>query len=292
MAQGDITPATDTQAERAAVALQRIRAKRAAEYKAMMRTGFVRSCPLCGYSGEFAPVGTPPRVGQAALREFFAIGIAAGARLTLDGPVRCAADLAPSNTWLKELLFFDLLERGVYMAQRGLVSLSLPFDESACEEMLGAFEDAVRARRDIADHVRREAAFRQGDLWVQRLDHGLLDLGGERHVAGLPAGHVDAPQLATRPDDDLLAVRRPGKGRVDAMDGPGLLQIALQRPPDGLLATALQVLQEQQGLLHALGIAGAAHKGQVAAIGRRCRSHRAAGAADEGVSRTRPPLGY
>jgi glutamate-1-semialdehyde 2,1-aminomutase len=63
--------------------------------------------------------------------------------------VRCAADLAPSNTLLKELLFFDLLERGVYMAQRGLVSLSLPFDEAACEEMLGAFEDAVRARRDV-----------------------------------------------------------------------------------------------------------------------------------------------
>lgn len=36
------------------------------------------------------PVGTPPRVGHAALREFFAVGIAAGARLTLDGPVRCA----------------------------------------------------------------------------------------------------------------------------------------------------------------------------------------------------------
>ncbi len=36
------------------------------------------------------PVGTPPRLGQAALREFFAVGIAAGARLTLDGPVRCA----------------------------------------------------------------------------------------------------------------------------------------------------------------------------------------------------------
>jgi steroid delta-isomerase len=36
------------------------------------------------------PVGTPPKVGQAALREFFAVGIAAGARLTLDGPVRCA----------------------------------------------------------------------------------------------------------------------------------------------------------------------------------------------------------
>lgn len=36
------------------------------------------------------PVGTPARIGQAALREFFAVGIDAGARLTLDGPVRCA----------------------------------------------------------------------------------------------------------------------------------------------------------------------------------------------------------
>jgi steroid delta-isomerase len=40
------------------------------------------------------PVGSPPRTGQAALREFFAVGIAAGARLTLDGPVRCTADHA------------------------------------------------------------------------------------------------------------------------------------------------------------------------------------------------------
>lgn len=40
------------------------------------------------------PVGSPPHIGQAALREFFAVGIAARARLTLDGPVRCTADHA------------------------------------------------------------------------------------------------------------------------------------------------------------------------------------------------------
>ncbi|HEY9094978.1 MAG TPA: aminotransferase class III-fold pyridoxal phosphate-dependent enzyme [Hydrogenophaga sp.] len=62
------------------------------------------------------------------------------------GPVRCAADLAPSNGLMKELLYFDLLERGVYMAQRGLVALSLPFDEAACDTMVAAVEDAVRAR--------------------------------------------------------------------------------------------------------------------------------------------------
>lgn len=40
------------------------------------------------------PVGTEPRIGHAALREFFGVGIAAGAKLSLDGPVRTAADHA------------------------------------------------------------------------------------------------------------------------------------------------------------------------------------------------------
>ncbi|MEZ5706578.1 MAG: aminotransferase class III-fold pyridoxal phosphate-dependent enzyme [Burkholderiaceae bacterium] len=65
------------------------------------------------------------------------------------GPVRCVADLAPSNGLMKELLYFDLLERGVYMAQRGLVALSLQFDEAACDTMVAAVEDAVRARVDV-----------------------------------------------------------------------------------------------------------------------------------------------
>lgn len=36
------------------------------------------------------PVGSPIRQGHAALREFFAVGVDAGAKLFLDGPVRCA----------------------------------------------------------------------------------------------------------------------------------------------------------------------------------------------------------
>jgi steroid Delta-isomerase len=36
------------------------------------------------------PVGSPIRQGHPALREFFAVGIDAGAKLFLDGPVRCA----------------------------------------------------------------------------------------------------------------------------------------------------------------------------------------------------------
>lgn len=40
------------------------------------------------------PVGTPIKVGHAAISEFFGVGIAAGARLHLDGPIRAVANFA------------------------------------------------------------------------------------------------------------------------------------------------------------------------------------------------------
>lgn len=68
---------------------------------------------------------------------------------TLTGPVRSPADLAPASAALRELLFFDLLARGVFMAQRGFMALSLPFDDAACDEMVAAFDDALRVREDL-----------------------------------------------------------------------------------------------------------------------------------------------
>ena len=40
------------------------------------------------------PVGTPLKRGHGELREFFAAGIDMGAKLALNGPVRCVADHA------------------------------------------------------------------------------------------------------------------------------------------------------------------------------------------------------
>lgn len=42
--------------------LLRMRRWRLAEYEKMMVTGFVRSCPVCSYQGEFVPIGEPPRL--------------------------------------------------------------------------------------------------------------------------------------------------------------------------------------------------------------------------------------
>jgi glutamate-1-semialdehyde 2,1-aminomutase len=57
------------------------------------------------------------------------------------GPPRCAADADAADPRLVELLFFDLLERGLHIARRGMVALSLPVGDAECD----AFVDAVAA---------------------------------------------------------------------------------------------------------------------------------------------------
>jgi glutamate-1-semialdehyde 2,1-aminomutase len=41
------------------------------------------------------------------------------------GPVDSPRDLASANAQLEELLFFDLLEKGYYLARRGFIALSI-----------------------------------------------------------------------------------------------------------------------------------------------------------------------
>ena len=40
------------------------------------------------------PIGTPPKCGHDAIREFYQMSMATGAKLVLDGPVRVGADHA------------------------------------------------------------------------------------------------------------------------------------------------------------------------------------------------------
>jgi steroid delta-isomerase len=40
------------------------------------------------------PVGTPPKVGTDAIREFYTMSMQTGAKLHLDGPIRVGADYA------------------------------------------------------------------------------------------------------------------------------------------------------------------------------------------------------
>jgi glutamate-1-semialdehyde 2,1-aminomutase len=61
------------------------------------------------------------------------------------GPISTPSDLDAADATLGELLFHELLERGVYTARRGYVALSLAVDDADCARVVDALEEAVRA---------------------------------------------------------------------------------------------------------------------------------------------------
>jgi glutamate-1-semialdehyde 2,1-aminomutase len=61
------------------------------------------------------------------------------------GPVRSPADLAGTDEVLKELLFHHLVERGIFLAARGFVAMSLAITDADCEQFVDALTDSVAA---------------------------------------------------------------------------------------------------------------------------------------------------
>lgn len=66
---------------------------------------------------------------------------------TCGGEVRCPEDLAAADDRIRALLFFDLLEMGVFLARRGLVALSLPWGAREVDEFTAAFANVIARRR-------------------------------------------------------------------------------------------------------------------------------------------------
>jgi glutamate-1-semialdehyde 2,1-aminomutase len=64
---------------------------------------------------------------------------------TVDGPVRSPADLAGADPVLKELLFHHLLERGIFLAARGFVAMSLAISDDDRDRFVDALADSVAA---------------------------------------------------------------------------------------------------------------------------------------------------
>jgi glutamate-1-semialdehyde 2,1-aminomutase len=60
-----------------------------------------------------------------------------------DGPVRSPADTGRSDPVLTELVFHELLHRGVYLAPRGFAALSLAIGGDEIERATAAFADAL-----------------------------------------------------------------------------------------------------------------------------------------------------
>ena len=62
------------------------------------------------------------------------------------GTVRCPADTAMGDAALRDLFFLDMLDRGFYMARRGMVALSLMIGDVECDRFVAAVSDFLEAR--------------------------------------------------------------------------------------------------------------------------------------------------
>lgn len=59
------------------------------------------------------PIGTPPKIGHAEIREFYTMSMATGAKLVLDGPIRVATSHAAFAFQVK--LHFDSKDMTIHV---------------------------------------------------------------------------------------------------------------------------------------------------------------------------------
>ncbi len=87
------------------------------------------------------------RRAGAAL-QFTGIGSMMAAHFTA-GAIRGPEDVANADPRLKELFFFDLLAQGIWIAQRGMINLSLPIGDVECDRLAAVIEEFLEARRPL-----------------------------------------------------------------------------------------------------------------------------------------------
>jgi glutamate-1-semialdehyde 2,1-aminomutase len=64
-------------------------------------------------------------------------------------PVSTPADLDAAVPGLRDLLYFDLIDEGMYLARRGFIALSLPIGEREADGLLGAVGRFLDRHRDL-----------------------------------------------------------------------------------------------------------------------------------------------
>ena len=67
----------------------------------------------------------------------------------VDGVIQTSADTATVDPLLRDLLYFDLLERGFYLARRGFIALSLAIGDDEIRRFEEAVADVLQQRGDF-----------------------------------------------------------------------------------------------------------------------------------------------
>jgi glutamate-1-semialdehyde 2,1-aminomutase len=64
-------------------------------------------------------------------------------------PIREPADAARGHAKLRDLFYFDMLARGVWIAKRGMIALSIALDDTDCDRFVAAVEDFAETRAPL-----------------------------------------------------------------------------------------------------------------------------------------------
>jgi glutamate-1-semialdehyde 2,1-aminomutase len=80
--------------------------------------------------------------------QFTGLGSMMAVHMT-DRPIRTPADAASGHAQLRDLFYFDMLARGVWIAKRGMIALSLALDDKDCDHLVAAVEDFAETRAPL-----------------------------------------------------------------------------------------------------------------------------------------------
>ena len=80
--------------------------------------------------------------------QFTGLGSMIGVHMT-DSPIRNAADAARGHAGLLDLFYFDLVARGIWIAKRGMMALSIALDEADADKLVAAVEEFAETRAPL-----------------------------------------------------------------------------------------------------------------------------------------------
>ena len=80
--------------------------------------------------------------------QFTGIGSMLGVHMR-GGAIRNAADAAGGHVGLLDLFYFDLLARGIWIAKRGMMALSIALDDNDAARLVAAVEDFAESRAPL-----------------------------------------------------------------------------------------------------------------------------------------------
>jgi glutamate-1-semialdehyde 2,1-aminomutase len=86
--------------------------------------------------------------------QFTGIGSMIGVHMT-DRPIRSEADAKAGNAALLDLFYFDLVARGIWLAKRGMMALSIALDDRDAGKLAAAVEEFAESRAPLFEGGRR-----------------------------------------------------------------------------------------------------------------------------------------